>query len=94
MVRLKCLLFEETLARVLRACKKNFLFYWRNRCSTGRSCSKDDQRLTRVSFSFVKKKQKTFLYIVFSLIFKTVQSSIVDGKIKPGPSRVRFSPGA
>ena len=91
MVRLKCLLFEETLARVLRACKKNFLFYWRNRCSTGRSCSKDDQRLTRVSFSFVKK---TFFWIIFSVIFKTVQSSIVDGKIKPGPSRVRFSPGA
>ena len=54
-VRLKGLLFEETLTRVLRACKKNFLFYWRNRCSTGRSCSKADQRLTRVSFSFVKK---------------------------------------
>ena len=62
MVRLKCLLFEETLARVLRACKKNFLFYWRNRCSTGRSCSKADQRLTQVSFSFVKK---TFLWIIF-----------------------------
>ena len=48
---------EETLARVLvlRACKKNFLVYWRNRCSAGRSCSKADQRLTRVSFSFVKK---------------------------------------
>ena len=45
--------FEETLARVLRACEKNFLFYWRNRCSTGRSCSEADQRLTRVSFSFV-----------------------------------------
>ena len=72
MVRLKCLLFEETLARVLRACKKNFLFYWRNRCSTGRSCSKADQRLTRVSFSFVKK---TFLCIIFSVIFKSVQSS-------------------
>ena len=49
------LLFEETLAKVLRARKKNFLFYWRNRCSTGRSCSRADQRLTRVSFSFVKK---------------------------------------
>ena len=49
------LLFEETLAKVLRACKKNFLFYWRNRCSTGRICSKADQRLTRVSFSFVNK---------------------------------------
>ena len=72
MVRLKCLLFEETLARVLRACKKNFLFYWRNRCSTGRSCSKVDLRLTRVSFSFVKK---TFLWIIFSVIFKSVQSS-------------------
>ena len=35
--------------------KRTFLFYWRNRCSTGRSCSKADQRLTRVSFSFVKK---------------------------------------
>ena len=54
MDRLKCLLFEETLARVLRACKKTFLFSWRNRCFTGRSCSKADQRLTRVSFSFVK----------------------------------------
>ena len=54
MVRLKCLLFEETLARVLRACKKNFSFYWRNRCSTGRKCSKADQRLIRDSFSFVK----------------------------------------
>ena len=49
------LLFEETLAKVLRACKKNFLFYWCNRCSTGRSCSRADQCLTRVSFSFVKK---------------------------------------
>ena len=54
MVRLKCLLFEETLARVLRAYKKNFLFYWRNRCSTGRICLRADQHLTRVSFSFVK----------------------------------------
>ena len=81
MVRLKCLLFEETLARVLRACKKNFLFYWRNRCPTGRSCSKDDQRLNRVSFSFVKK---TFLWRIFSVIFKTVESSIVDGKMKRG----------
>ena len=54
MVRLKCLLFEETLARVLRACKKKFLFYWSNRCSTGRSCSKADQHLTQVSFSFVE----------------------------------------
>ena len=43
------------MARVPRACKKNFLFYWRNRSSTERNCSKDDQRLTRVSFSFVKK---------------------------------------
>ena len=49
------LLFEETLAKVLRACKKNFLLYWRNRCSTGRSCSRADQCLTWVSFSFVKK---------------------------------------
>ena len=46
MVRLKCLLFEETLARVLQACKKTFLFYWRNRYSTGRSCLKADQHLT------------------------------------------------
>ena len=72
MVRLKCLLFEETLARVLRACKKTFLLSWRYRCFTGRSCSKADQRLTRVSFSFVKK---TFLWIIFSVIFKSVQSS-------------------
>ena len=43
------------LRRVLRASKKNFLFYWRNRCPTGRNCSKADQRLNRVSFSFVKK---------------------------------------
>ena len=56
MVRPKCLLFEETLARVLRACKKNVLFYWRNRCSTGRSCSKTDQRLTRVFLPFVKER--------------------------------------
>ena len=89
MVRLKCLLFEETLARVLRACKKNFLFYWRNRCSTGRSCSKADQRLTRVSFSFVKK---TFLWIIFSVIFKSVQSSTCWQN--EAGSRVRFSPGA
>ena len=54
MVRLKCLLFEETLAGVLRACRNNFLFYWHNRCYTGRSCSKADQRLTPVSFSLVK----------------------------------------
>ena len=72
MVRLKCLLFEETLARVPRACKKNFLFYWRNRSSTGRSCSKGDQRLTQVSFSFLEKK---FLWIILSVIFKSVRSS-------------------
>ena len=41
---------------MLRACKKNFLFYRRNRCSTGRSCSKADWRLTRVSFLLLKKK--------------------------------------
>ena len=64
-----CLLFEETLARVLQVCKTNFLFYWPNRCSTGRSCAKADQRLTWVSFSFVKK------LIIFSVIFKSVQSS-------------------
>ena len=90
MVRLKCLLFEETLARVLRACKKNFLFYWHNRCSAGRSCSKDDQRLTRVSFSFVKK---TFLWRIFSVIFKTVQSSIVDGTMKRGGREFDSRPG-
>ena len=28
-------LFEETLAKVLRACKKNFLFYWRNNVLQG-----------------------------------------------------------
>ena len=89
MVRLKCLLFEETLTRVLRACKKNFLFYWHNRCSTGRSCSKADQRLNRVSFSFVKKK---FLWIIFSVIFKSVQSS-ARWQNEAG-SRVRFSAGA
>ena len=89
MVRLKCLLFEETLARVLRVWKKNFLFYWRNRCSTGSSRSKADQRLTRVSFSFVKK---TFLWIIFSVIFKSVQS--VNLLANEAGSRVRFSPGA
>ena len=54
MVRLKCLLFEETLARVLRAFKKNFIIDVLQ--GGGRSCSKADQRLTRVSFSFVKKQ--------------------------------------
>ena len=49
-----------------------FLFYWRNRCSTRRSCSKADQRLPLVSFSFVKK---TFLWIICSVIFKSVQSA-------------------
>ena len=53
-----------------RVKKKNFLFYRRNRCSTGRSCSKADKRLTQVSFSFV---EKTFLWIIFSVIFKSVQ---------------------
>ena len=42
--------WPECFARVKRA----FLFYWCNRCSTGRSCSKTDQRLTRVSFPFAK----------------------------------------
>ena len=79
MVRLKCWLFEETLARVFRACKKNFLFYWRNRCYTGRSCSKADQCLTRVSFSFVKK---TFLWIIFSFFLRASNHQLV-GKIKP-----------
>ena len=85
MVRLKCLLFEETLARVLRACKKNFLFYWRNRCSTGRSCSKADQRLTQVSFSFVK----SISLDNFLSYFKSVQSSTCWQK--EAGSRVRFS---
>ena len=89
MVCLKSLLFEETLARMVRACKNNFLFYWRNRCSTGRRCSKADQRLTRVSFPFVKK---TFLWIIFSVIFKSVQS-LTCWQNEVG-SRVRFSPGA
>ena len=52
-----------------KVCKTNFLFYWPNRCSTGHSCAKADQRLTWVSFSFVKK------LIIFSVIFKSVQSS-------------------
>ena len=69
------LLFEETLAKVLRACKKNFLFYWSNRCFTGRSCLKADQRLTRVYFSFVKK---TFLWIIFSVIFKSVHTALSE----------------
>ena len=90
MVRLKCLLFEETLARGLRACKMNFLFYSRNRCSTGRSFSKADQCLTRVSFCFVKKNP--FLWIIFSVIFKSVQSSTCWQN--EAGSRVRFSPGA
>ena len=116
MVRLKCLLFEETLARVIRACKKNFLFYWRKRCFTGRSCSKVDQRLTRVSFSFVEKnkktktktKKQTFLWIIFLVIFNSVQSSTCwqneagwRGGVQSSTCwqneagwRVRFSPGA
>ena len=80
MGRLKCLLFEETLARFIWACKKTFLFYWSNRFSTGRSCTKADQRLSRVSFSFVKK---TLLWIIFSVIFKSVHHQLV-GKMKPG----------
>ena len=38
-----------------------------------RTPMKADQRLTRISSSFVKKK--TFLWIIFSIIFKSVQSS-------------------
>ena len=75
---------DTGMARVLRAC----LFYWRNRCSTGSSCSKADQRLTRVSFSFTKKH----FFGQFSVIFKSVQSSTCLQN-EPG-SRVRFSPGA
>ena len=56
MVRLKCLYVEETLSRMRRESKKNFLFYRCNRCSTGRSFSKAGQRLIRVSFSFVQKR--------------------------------------
>ena len=78
MVHLKCLLFEETLARVLRACKKNFLFYWRNRCSTGLSCSKTDQRLNRVSFSFVKKN----FFGYFSELFLRASHHQLVGKMK------------
>ena len=80
MGRLKCLLFEETLARVLRACKKTFLFYWRNRCPTGRSCSKADQRLTRVSFSFVKKH----FFGKFSHLFLRASTRQLVGKMKRG----------
>ena len=63
MVRLKCLLFEETLARVPRACKKITF------------CGAIDVLLGAVvsfSFSFVKK---SFLWIVFSVIFRSVQLS-------------------
>ena len=77
---LKCLLFQETVARVLRACKKNFLFYRRNRCSTGRSCSKADQRLTRVSFSFVK----IHFFGQFSQLFLRASNRQLVGKMKPG----------
>ena len=38
-----------------RTCKEKFLIYWCNRCSTGYSCSKADEPLTRVSFSFVQE---------------------------------------
>ena len=44
----------------------------------------------RVSFSFVKK---TFLWRIFSVIFKTVQSSIVDGKMKRGGREFDSRPG-
>ena len=91
MVRLKFLLFEEkTLAGVCRACKKNFLFYWCNRCSTGSSFSRADKRLTQVSFSF--------LWIIFSVIFKSIQSSTCwqneafasDFKFRTNPPRLGF----
>ena len=80
MVRLKCLLFEETLVRVLRACKKNFLFYWRNRCSTGCSCSKADQRLTRVFFLSLKNISLDN----FAQLFLRASNHQLVGKMKPG----------
>ena len=87
MVRLKCLLFEETLARVLRACKKiNFLFYGCNRCSTGLSYSKADQRLTRVFFFLLLKNVSLDNFLRY---FKSVQSSTCWQK--QAGSRVRFS---
>ena len=64
MVLLKFLLFEgTTLARVRRACKKNFWFYWCNRCSTRSSCPKADLRLTGVSFSFVQRAELCLVLI-------------------------------
>ena len=53
-------------------CLRPFLLYWRNRCSTV-PCSKADQRLTR-GFLFLLLK-KTFLWIIFSVTFKSVQTS-------------------
>ena len=54
MVRLKCLLFDTGHSASERV-KRTFCFTARDRCSTGRSCSKADKRLTRVSVSFVKE---------------------------------------
>ena len=70
---------EETLARVFQAFKtQNVLFYMRNRCFTGRSCSKADQRLTQDSFSFVKNISLDN----FSQLFLRVSNQQLIGKMK------------
>ena len=56
----------------------DFLFYWWNRCSTGRSCSKANQRLTGVSFSFVQK----YFFGWFSPLFFRVSNHQLVVKMK------------
>ena len=73
-----CYFIGETLARVRRACKKKFLIYWCNRCSTGCSCSKTNQPLARVSFSFVQKHS----FGSFSPLFLRVSNHQLVDKMK------------
>ena len=56
--------------------KKNFFLYWCNRCSTGRSCSKADQRLSLFFFC-----SKTLLWVIL-LLFLRASDHQPDDKMK------------
>ena len=66
--------WPECVGRV----KRTFLFYWCNRCSTGRSFSKADQHLTRVYFSFVLKH----FFRQFSPLFLRASNHQIVDKMK------------
>ena len=79
MIGLKCLLFEETLARVCWACtSKNLLFYWCNRYILHGAILLFEG-LLGLNPGFFFFCSKTFLWIIiFSVIFKSMNHQLVD----------------